>query len=1297
MPSSLPLALNPRAEWLRVLPLLLLIALLWLLELGAVGGEPLGFPMFRYLVAHSAFEVLAMVLAALSFALLWMAPQSARSTGTVLLAATLAGAAGLDFLHMLSYEGMPALVTPASVEKSIAFWLAGRGLMTLGMLALAFVPATSSMPGQRRHAVLALTLTGAALASAVILGQPHWLPRSYIPGQGLSGFKVGSEMLLIALLLAAAARLAWRARASGEAALATMSIAALLSAVGEVCFASYTSPSDLLNGLGHVAKIAAYWHLTRAAYLLAVRQPLARADEVATALQATINPALICSASGAIRWVNAAFVRATGYDPDMLLDRGIETLKVDGDEAAWQAMLAAMQAGASWQGQVQVRRRDGSTYLDDRSLTPMHGPQGHLSGFVLLGDDVTERSRIARALQANEERLRVLLESAPDAVVVIDAQGCIQLANPAVEQLFGYRADELVGRNVAVLMPPDVAQLHDGYLQRYAHTGAPHIVGTGRDVQAQRKDGRCLHLHLTLGEARLPDGPVYIGFMRDISERIQAQAELAEREERYRALMDTALDGVWICDGEGRLLAVNDAYVKLSGYSRAELLCMRIPDLDATDNAAAVAARIARIIDRGYDKFESRHRDKSGRLWPVEITVSYWSLGGGQFFVFVRDLSQRRAAEQALQQSEERFELALRGANDGLWDRNLLDDSLYLSPRWKEMLGYRDEELANSRETLTALLHPNDALAVHLAISDAASGRGAERFEIEMRLRHKQGHWVDVLSRGQLVRDADGRPVRLIGTHQDLSERKRAEAALRESEEKLRYLFALSPLGIALCTLDGRLVEFNEAYRALTGYTSEALQRLTYWDLTPTEYMHAEAEQVEILTRTGRYGPYDKEYLRADGSRVPVRLNGVKIDLGGRPHQWSIIEDLTVPRRVESERQALQQQQMQSQKLEALGHLSGGIAHDFNNMLAGIMGLASLGLERHVADPQGKLAQYLREIVRTSERGRDLVAKMLAYVRTEAHEEVAPRHLAPLLGEMCDMLRSSIPSGIEMSCRADESLAPVRISAVDVHQIIMNLVINARDAIGTHGHIEIRLTERVLAGAVCSNCSEKANGRHVLLEVSDDGSGIPAELLPKIFDPFFTTKEVGRGTGLGLSSVIGLVHKAGGHMQVHQRAPHGTLMRVLLPAALAAPDTPADERRPPALARTAPVWVVDDDPAVLVFLTELLREHGFSVSSFADPRQALLALQEAGRPGSATLPPAALITDQTMPSMSGADLARAAMAADPALNVILCTGFSEHIDAESARAMGVRYFLRKPFDSHELLAALAAVLEQRQV
>ncbi|HYR26045.1 MAG TPA: PAS domain S-box protein, partial [Aquabacterium sp.] len=962
----------------------------------------------------------------------------------------------------------------------------------------------------------------------------------------------------------------------------------------------------------------------------------------------------------------------------------IAYLAVSGDEVAWGQMREAMRQGRAWEGAVHVRRRDGGVYLDARKLTPIVGQQGHLSGFVMMGEDITERDRVASMLRASEERWRALLAASPDAVLVLDEQGCIQQINPAVEHMFGYRSAELLGRSAWMLWPD--APLHVAPVAESVLAWVQSKI----DTEVQRKDGSLLHVNLRSGTVSLSDGQYVVAFMRDISERIQAQAELAESEARYRTMMSTAMDGVVIFDQQTRILAVNEAYAAMSGYSRAELLQMRVADIKADLDDAGIHGYMAEVIRTGGAQFEGLHRTKSGHIYPIEATVTYSSLGGGQFFSFVRDLTERRAAEKALRESEERFELALKASNDGIWDSNVPAGTFYLSPRWKEIVGYRDDELPSNRQTFSALLHPDDGLAVLLALDDLEQGRGPERVEVEFRVRHKAGYWVPVLSRGQLVRGEQGEVIRVIGTTTDLTERKRADEALRESEDKLRNLFELSPLGIALCTLDGNLVEFNEAYRALTGYSAQDLRKLSYWDLTPPEYMRSEAEQLKVIARTGRYGPYEKEYVRADGSRIPLRFNGVRIELGGRPHIWSMVEDLTESRRVEAERQAMQQQQMQSQKLEALGHLTGGIAHDFNNMLAGIMGLASLGLERHVQDPDGKLARYLREIVRTTERGRDLVAKMLAYVRTEEPENVAPRNLAPLVGEMVDMLKSSLPSSVVLSLQCIEPLPAVRISAVDVHQIIMNLVLNARDAVGVHGEIRIRLASVTLRDEVCANCHEPVRGDFLLLEVRDNGSGIAPEALPKIFDPFFTTKDVGKGSGLGLPSVIGLAHKAGGHMQVESRPGAGTVMRVLLPAAREHVEVQEDAPEPLHIEVRECVWVVDDDPAVLVFLTELLLEHGFGVTSFSDPLEALGALRAALAQADGPLPmPSVLITDQTMPGLSGADLVRAALELDPSLRVILCTGYSEHIDADSARDLGVKHFLRKPFDSQALLRVLA--------
>jgi PAS domain S-box-containing protein len=1247
-----------------------------------------------HLFLHSGLEIACVVLASIACWLLWQTPSGQTHLGRHTLACALAGAAILDLAHTFSYRGMPPLVTPSGPEKAIAFWLAARVLLALGLSCIAFVPRHRKVSNRAR---MLLDLVFAGLCGGVlwvVLWHPDRLPSTYVEGHGLTTFKVLIEWTLVGIFALSAWRLRRPVHPRDEVFPRTLALAAMVSALCEVAFSSYSSVTDAMNVLGHLFKVAGYGLLVRGAYQLAVRRPLEQLGDLASALSTIANPTAVCDKDGLVRWVNTAFETVTGRASGELIGQHALNFTVDvpgyGER---REMLAALHQGRVWRGLAMGIRADGTQYVDNRSISPMRDSAGALTGYVITGEDITERTRQQHAVADSEQRLRLLLDSAPDAIVVIDERGIVQMVNPQLQTLLGYAADDIVGDNIERLMPMSMAGHHDLYLKQYLETGEQRLMRRGRDLQARRKDGALLHVNVTVGEARVPSGRIFIGFVRDITERIQAQEALRDRETRYRALIETALDGVWVIDHEGRLLVVNEAYARCSGYTVDELVGMHITDLEAALGHAEVRAQLRVLLDQGSTTFETTHQRKDGSIWFVEVSASHAPIGNGVFFAFLRDVTQRKTDEERLRRSEERFELALKAANDGLWDRNLVDGSIYFSPRWKGMLGYGEDELDDVRTTFDSLLHPDDLLRVHLTLSDFSRGLSGDRCELEFRMHHKDGRWIEVLSRAILQRDDAGKPIRLIGTHQDISDRKQAQQAVRDNEEKLRNLFELSPLGIALTAMDGKMLECNRAFARLTGFSTEELKRMSYWDLTPHEYLPSELEQLAALARQKEYGPYEKEYRRKDGSRVPVRLNGVQLEIDGRPHIWSIIEDLTHSRQLEAERQQMQQQQMQSQKLEALGYLTGGIAHDFNNMLAAILGLASLGLERHVPDGNSKLARYLREIVRTSERGRDLVAKMLAYARTEVGEDAEPRDIAPLVSELHQMLSSSIPAGVRIAYEVEEPLPAVRIKAVDLHQVVMNLVINACDAVQNRGTVRIRVSPRAVADEACVTCHDRIHGDHVALEVMDDGPGIPPALVKKIFDPFFTTKEVGKGTGLGLSSVQGIVHKVGGHLRVESHPGH-TVITVLFPAetltAVAPAESVAHADRSDIAASGAEVWIVDDDSAVLIYLSELLVEHGLRVQTFSNPAVALQAFH------SAQPRPDLLITDQTMPDVSGEELARAVLQAQPGFPVILCTGYSDHIDEHGALTMGVRRFLRKPFDPHQLLDAVAACCEPRK-
>lgn len=598
----------------------------------------------------------------------------------------------------------------------------------------------------------------------------------------------------------------------------------------------------------------------------------------------------------------------------------------------------------------------------------------------------------------------------------------------------------------------------------------------------------------------------------------------------------------------------------------------------------------------------------------------------------------------------------------------------FANRQMQALLGYDADELAG---TDLSRLMPQAMAARHdQYMTGYSAGRRAMTAEgREVQAVHKAGHEVPVHVRvGQM--DDGGERV-FVGFLRDMSERRRAQEALRHSEEKLRKLYAMSTLGIALTDMSGRFLDFNEAFVALTGHDATALRSLSYWDLTPVEFAAQEAANLESLETTGRYGPYEKDYVGPRGERRPVRLNGVRIQLDGQPCIWSIVEDLTERRRVEQDHERLQRQLMQAQKMEALGQLTGGIAHNFNNMLAGILGLSTLALERHVDDPQGRLATYLREIIRVGERGRDLVGRLMTFSRPGTPLPEAPRAVGPVVDEVVHMLQSTMPATLHVSQRSEADLPPVHFADVDLHQAVANLVINARDAVDGCGEVLVELAATDAAGAECASCGRLVHGPHLAVRVHDSGGGIAPDLRSRIFDPFFTTKDVGKGTGLGLATVHTLVHGLGGHVAVRDRPTGGTTFELLLPAAPAVAGSGI-----PVPAAAPRVWIVDEDPVMLNHLGDLLRADGHEVIAFDDPGRAIEALR--GAAGTVDH----LVTDLGSPGLAGHDLARVARALNPQVNVVLCTSQDGPPDDTTARVLGQHCWLRKPIAPGALAAAL---------
>ncbi len=522
-------------------------------------------------------------------------------------------------------------------------------------------------------------------------------------------------------------------------------------------------------------------------------------------------------------------------------------------------------------------------------------------------------------------------------------------------------------------------------------------------------------------------------------------------------------------------------------------------------------------------------------------------------------------------------------------------------------------------------------------------------------------------------------------------ERRRAEAELRASEARYRQLFEMESDAILLIDVGTlRIVDANRAAIALYGYERDELLGLTAADLS----MQPEVTASTIRSHTGAGRVPLRYHRRKDGTAFPVEIANNTLELGGRPTLLAAIRDVTERQRAEEARNELEAQLRQAQKMEAIGHLSGGIAHDFNNILTSVMGYVALAADRPAVQADPKLEHYLEQAQSAVQRARDLIRQMLTFSRGQRGEPRAVS-LAALVAESSKLLRSTLPTSLELVTELTPGLARTMLDPVHLEQVLLNLCINARDAMEGSGTIRLTLDEAVVAGAVCASCRARIDGSFLALAVSDSGPGIDAAVMDRMFEPFFTTKEVGKGSGMGLATVHGIVHEYGGHICVQTRPGAGSTFRILLQplserdraAAGAAETTPASH--PGARRLRGRVLVVDDDDMVAELLQEMLAGWGLETHVSRNPMDAHgWFLQDPARVD-------LVLSDYTMPKMTGVELAHRLTLVRPDLPVLLYSGYGSDIDPEQAAKSGVCALIAKPVEPGTLFAILREHLPPR--
>nr|WP_246233511.1 PAS domain-containing protein [Stenotrophomonas bentonitica] len=746
-----------------------------------------------------------------------------------------------------------------------------------------------------------------------------------------------------------------------------------------------------------------------------------------------------------------------------------------------------------------------------------------------------------------------------------------------------------------------------------------------------------------------------------------------------------------------------DQYV---GRTDAELL-------NDPAQAAAVMAADERIMASGHsEQLEEAVSFPDGRRAHWLSTKAPLRDADGNVVGLIGtslDITARKDAEARHQEIEERYRLAARATNDAIWDWRMADGQVIWNEALATLFGHTTME--TDAQWWLNHIHPDDRAGIDADIHQVIEGDGTT-WSGEYRFRRDDGSYASVLDRGAVLRGADGEPLRMIGAMLDLTARKSAEAALAESEERLRFATDAGDMGFWDVDLVNDLLIWPPRTKAMFGISADVEVHMQDF----LDGLHPLDREATLAAFAAAADPaqravYDVEYRTVgkedgvvrwvaatgrghfEGERC-VRVVGVAIEVTARKQAEARLQELNehLESRVAeevAERTRVEDALRQSQKMEAVGQLTGGIAHDFNNMLAAVIGPLDL-LAMRLGESDPLVTRYIDMAIDGANRAAQLTQRLLAFSRQQPLQPV-PVDANRLVAGMADLFAHSLGASI----RLETSLAPdLWLTFADANQlenVILNLAVNARDAMPGGGRLAVETCNCTVDAASTETHPGVPRGEYVLVAVSDTGAGMSAEVIAKAFDPFFTTKQVGQGTGLGLSQVYGFVKQSAGHVKLCSAVDEGTTVKVYLPRLLAeAPiaEAPVVNGSPLPNGGRELVLVVEDEPAVRQFSVEALTALGYDVLSAEGAAPALALLD--GHPDIALL-----FTDVVMPEVNGRELADEALRRRPDLKVLFTTGYSRNaLERDGVIDPGVQV-IGKPFSVETLASRVRAVLEAR--
>lgn len=760
-----------------------------------------------------------------------------------------------------------------------------------------------------------------------------------------------------------------------------------------------------------------------------------------------------------------------------------------------------------------------------------------------------------------------------------------------------------------------------------------------------------------------------------------------EQEHLLRAILDHSHQHMGLLDLEGRILRVNQASLAAIGARAEDVRARPFWETPWWGHSATEQARLRDAVGRAaqgeFVRYETTQVAANGQLIDLDFSLTPVRDGEGRVSLLIsegRDVTEQRKVEHALRKSEEKFSKAFRASPDAISIVELATGRcIEVNDGLGRLFGYeREEVIGHTSLELNMWANPAD----RLAFVEKMRRDGAVHDSIEHGLKRDGTPFTCLFSAERI--EIDGRSC-MLTVVRDITQRLVAEQALRESEQKFATAFRSSPCSLSISDLaTGRYLDVNAGFEKVSGYAREEVIGRTSVELGLWYDVADRAALVRRLSEQRVVRGYEvKLFTKAHEIRI-ARCNLELIELAGQPCILNAIEDITEQRQAEQAKASLEVQLREAQKLEALGQLAGGIAHDFNNILTSTLAYTELAMLE--AERPTQVREHLEQVLKAAHRATDLVRQILTFSRQQKQER-RPIRLETPVGEALKLLRSSLPKTIEIDARLDPDSPVVLADSSQAHQVVMNLCTNAAHAMrGRGGRLTVRL-ERARLEESTSEIPGLRPGTYARLTVADTGAGMDASTLQHIFEPFFTTKEPGEGTGLGLAVVHGIVQEHDGVIRAQSTLGKGTTFRIFFPEHTGIASVDESVTRTLERGHGERILFVDDEAMICESASQLLQHLGYRVVACSEPTEALRAFAEA--PGAFQL----VITDLTMPHISGLELARRLRLVSPEVPILLATGYAGTWTQDGVQSLGIRGLLAKPLSASALASAVRSALD----